>query len=124
MRDKPEMLKTDLGMAAHREALKKVKGTPWERTLYPAIVDMQSEKALRDFRAAEQERLDLIKKRAEERAEEQFNADVARSEAFISSVKSLKKETGLTSAKDILKSLGYIGAPTKPKEEPDPDGAA
>lgn len=51
MRDRPAMLKTALGMKLHTESVKKIRGTEWEKILFPKIIPMADKKLLSDFRA-------------------------------------------------------------------------
>jgi hypothetical protein len=52
MRAKPELLKTELGMSAHRLALQKIKGTEWEDILFPKPISIEHARVLKDIRKA------------------------------------------------------------------------
>lgn len=104
MRDMPNCLKTELGRAAHQRALKKIKGTWWEKALFPVPIDLKHERTLKQFREDEQRQLDAIR----EREQALFEKDAEKSATFIERAKQARKEGKLTPASDILKSIGLL----------------
>lgn len=124
MRDRPDILKTELGRAAHQRALKKIKGTWWERVLFPLPVSLTTQRSLKEFREQEQRQIDAIRAREDAL----FQRDAEKSQSFIERAK-LERREGLISAKEILRRMGMVEAQETGKADGDddnsgPEGAA
>lgn len=116
MRDRPAMLRTELGRRAHMNALAKIKGTWWEKTLFPLPVDMETMRTIKAFRESEARQMEAIR----EREQQAFEKRAEQSQTYISRIKASKAKGQLTSAKDILLSMGFN---TQPSAEDGPEGA-
>lgn len=84
-RDKPELLKTSMGIKAHKLAVSKVKGTEWESILFE---DNKPDKTLSSFRAE----CDRIEAGQEERKEQELKERKEKSLIYLAEVKRLKAE--------------------------------